>query len=189
MYNGRKELKRLVSNSVYHSLKGRSLKRKLLKKCVVGPIVLHGTGNRVVHIEYALNMSLCDSDEWKKVETSAIEYGVVDHSKQNADGSHGVRRDLTTQEINELPYWPIAFNDKNEVTWLCKWNNNDDPAFFISKLFPKETFQYDMYYEGEWDGGFIVKDGTFTPTEEWKNHLENKTHQESAEEPDGTLPF
>ena len=180
-----------MSNIVIHHLKAPKLKKLLLKSGVVESKILHGTGNREVYIEYALNMSLCDSEEWKKVEASAIEYGVVDHSKQNPDGSHGVRRDLTSQEISELPYWPITFNGKDEVAWSCKWENNDDPAFFISKLFPKETFRYDMFYDGELDGSSTIKNGVFTTTEEWKTYLENmeQNHRCDLEESEETLPF
>lgn len=161
-----------MSNVVDHYLKTSNLKQLLLNSGVVESRTLHGAGNREVHCEYVLNMRKCHEDEWVNVEHNCIEHGVVDFSKKNDDGKYGVRRDLTNEEITELPYWPIFFDNDDEICWFSKWRNNDDPAFFVSKLFPDISFNYDMFYEGEWDGGFIVTNGVFTATDEWKARLE-----------------
>jgi hypothetical protein len=168
-----------MSDMIDHHLVAPNLKQLLLKSGVIESRILHGTSNREVEHQYVINMQKCNETYWKEVEDSAKEYGVVDFSKKNDDGRYGVRRDLTEQEIEELPYWPIFFNSDDEVNWVCKWHCNDDPAFFISKLFPEITFEYNMYYEGKWDGGFSVSNGIFDEMEEWLIYADAIEHQKA----------
>ena len=167
-----------MSNVVDHYLRASNLKQMLLDSGVIESITLHGTFNRAVHCKYVLNMRKCHEVEWKVVEQSAKDHGVVNFSKKNDDGKYGVRRDLTKQEISELPYWPIFFNSDDELCWICKWRSNDDPAFFISKLFPNVSFEYEKFYEGDWDGGWTILNGVFETTEEWAIYAEATEREE-----------
>lgn len=183
-----------MSSCVDHYLKYDGLHKMLMEAGVISSRVMHGTRGREVQIPNALDMSKCCPEEYEKVKASAIEYGVVDFSKKNEDGKHGVRRDLTDEEIEELKYWPIVFHNENEVEWVCKWKCNDNPAFFISKLFPDKTFEYIMFYEGETDGIFTIKDGVFTPTAEWEEMLKQIRTEKEVEQTaelidEDTLPF
>lgn len=157
-----------MANMVEHYLSCDNLQQMLLNAGVITSETLHGTGNREVKCETVLNMKKCHEDEWKKVEKSAIEHGVVNYAYRNEDGSYGVRRDMTPEEVKEMRFWPISFSSENEIHWICRYSNDDHPAFFISKLFPDIQFKYEMFYEDVLDGGFIVKDGVFTATEEWE---------------------
>lgn len=180
-----------MSSMVDHYLRCVNIKKMLLDAGVIVEKTLHGTGGREVHFEHVLNLQKCCAEEWEKSEQRAIEHGVVDYAKTNPDGSSGVRRDLTEQEIDELRYWPIEFSKDDEVNWLCKWNNNDDPAFFISKLFSDHRFEYEIFCECDWCGNFYVKDGDFEPTEKWKAHMEEITQEydDCVVDDDETLPF
>ena len=194
-----------MSYVIDHYLKAPNLKKILLESGVIESKVLHGVSGREVAHAYALNMKRCNEQYWSEVERAAKEHGVIDFSKKNEDGKYGVRRDLTAQEIEELPYWPVFFNKDDEVNWICKWRNNDDPAYFISKLFPSVKFEYYLFYEGDWDGGYTVTDGVFDTTEEWEKRLEEIRQEreaaydevdenevyvdESKFESDDTLPF
>ena len=181
-----------MSYMICHYLNAPNLKQFLLNSGVVESRVLHGTANREVNNQFVLNMRKCSEEYWKEVEDSAKEHGVVDFSKKNDDGSYGVRRDLTAQEIEELPYYPIFFNSDDEINWMCKWRNNDDPAFFISKLFPSISFKYDLDSEYDWCGQYTVLNGVFEESEDWKRHMEEIKCDENCDyhcEPDDTLPF
>lgn len=186
-----------MSNMIVHYLRAPNLKQMLLDSgAVESKVLLHGTAGRAVEHQFVLNMKKCNKDNWEEVERSAIEHGVVDFSKRNADGKHGVRRDLTLQEVEELPYYPIFFENDNEVNWICKWNNYDEPAFFISKLFPKQLFMYDIDSIYDWCGQYTVVDGVFNESDEWKEHMKEMSECVSGEDadninygPDETLPF
>lgn len=181
-----------MSYTIDHYLKAPNIKQMLLESGVIESRILHGNAGREVECQYVLNMKKCNEECWKDVEDSAKAHGVVDFSKKNPDGSNGVRRDLTEQEIEELPYYPVFFSNDDEVNWICKWRNNDDPAFFISKLFPEITFEYSLDSMYDWCGQYTVTDGVFDETEEWKAHMEEIKCDENCDyhsEPDETLPF
>ena len=169
-----------MANVVQHCLKAENLKNLLQNAGVVSEQTLHGRRNREVQ-RLVLNMKMCCEDEWKKDEASAIAYGVLDFSQKSEDGHWGVRRDLTETEIAELPYWPIAFISDDSIVWECCWKANDDPAFFISKLFPNLKFSFERFYEGRPDGAFNVVNGEFTTTEENTNTFKNVMYHQVAE--------
>ena len=129
-----------MANVVLHYLRCENLESMLHSAGVVSVETLHGLRNKEVR-RTALNMKKCCESEWMEVEASAIEHGVLDFSKKDSNGNNGARRDLTDSEIAELPYWPIVFNSNAEVVWQCCWRCNDDPAFFISKLFRQVVCQ------------------------------------------------
>ena len=160
-----------MANIFQHYLYCENIESMLRDAGVVSTETLHGRRNREV-CRTVLNMKKCCAEEWSKVEASAIAYGVIDCSKKSENGRYGVRRDLTDIEIQELPYWPIVFNSNAEVVWQCCWRCNDDPAFFISKLFPHVGFEYEKYYEGRHEGTYRVKNGEFVAVEDTEPDME-----------------
>ena len=153
-----------MANIFQHYLYCENIESMLRDAGVVSTETLHGRRNREVR-RTVLNMKKCCAEEWSKVEASAIAYGVVDCSKKGENGRYGVRRDLTDIEIQELPYWPIVFNDDGGVVWECCWRRNSNPAFFISKRFPDVEFSFEVYNEGRCDGIYRVKNGKFLTDE------------------------
>ena len=151
-----------MANVVQHCLSVENIKKLLIDADVISSRTMHGRRGREVSCQNVLDMKKCCESEWAKVEAEAISYGVVDFSQKNADGKYGVRRDLTEAEIEELHYWPIVFNSNDSVMWQCCWKSNDDPAFFISKLFRDIEFRFEMSYEGRTHDVFCVKNGEFT---------------------------
>ena len=151
-----------MADVVMHCLSAKNIQKLLLDAGVISSRTLHGRRGREVFCQNVLDMKKCCSSEWEKEEIQAIIHGVVDFSKKNTDGKHGVRRDLTEEEIEELHYWPIDFDSNDSVVWQCCWKSNDDPAFFISKLFPDVEFRFEMSYEGRNNDVFCVNNGEFT---------------------------
>ena len=181
-----------MANVFQHYLYCENIESMLRDAGVVSAETLHGRRNREIH-RTILNMKKCCAEEWSKIEADAIAYGVVDCSKKGEDGHYGVRRDLTDIEIQELPYWPIVFDDDGGVVWECCWNRNHDPAFFISKLFPEVEFSFEVYNEGRGDGVYRVKDGNFLADEDYPayDHTEDFLADEASPSYDHTeeLPF
>ena len=163
-----------MANMIDHYLKAPNLKKILIDAGVIESKTLHGINNREVHHEHVLNMKKCCEEYWKELELAAKEDGA----------------ELTYQEIEELHYWPICFESDDEISWICKWRSNDDIAHSISKLFPEITFEYEMFYEGEWDGAFTVKDDEFDATEGWAEALRGVCKQSNADcDHDDVLQF
>ena len=150
-----------MADVVLHCLSAKNIKKLLLDAGVTSSRTLHGRRGREVYCQNVLNMKKCCASEWAKEESRAITYGVMDFSKKNSEGKYGVRRDLTEEEIDELPCWPIVFDSDDSVIWQCCWKTNDNPAFFISKLFPDVEFRFEMSYEGRSHDIFHIKDGEF----------------------------
>ena len=180
-----------MANVVLHYLSVENIKKLLTDAGVVSSRTMHGRRGREVHCQNVLDMKKCCASEWAKDEAKAIEYGVVDFSKQNETGRYGVRRDLTEEEIEDLHFWPITFQSDDVMVWECCWKENIDPAFFISKLFPDMDFHLEMYYEGTLDGAYTGKDGNFVATEAWKTHVESKRKKDVKPSEDfvADIPF
>lgn len=170
-----------MANVVQHYLSIKNIKKLLTDAGVVSSRTMHGRRGREVYCQTVLDMKKCCETEWAKDEASAIAYGAVDFSKKNTNGRYGARRDLTDEEIEELHYWPIVFVSDDAIVWECCWHANDDPAFFISKLFPDMEFMFERYYEGRCDGIFRVKNGEFIATKEWNTILKEIEKKRSVE--------
>jgi hypothetical protein len=165
---------------VEHYLKAKNLKQMLISAGVVQSKTLHGARNREVYHEHVLNLQKCCQDAWHDVEAQAIAYGVINFAEKNDDGHYGRRRDLTEQEIEELKYWPIVFNNDDEIVWMSKWVENNDPAIFIAKLFPNTDFTYSVCDEGQL---FVANAQDLYP----KNQSFDESHY--ANDSEQSLPF
>lgn len=163
-------------DAFYYCLTATNIKKRLIEKGVVGPRTLHNRHNREVHFDYVLDMKQCHAEEWEKVERRCIEFGCVDYAKKNEDGRYGLRRDLTDREVEELAFWPIAFNGDDEMNWES-WPNDDNPAFFVSKLFPDVIFDFLIFFQDEWDGGYDIKDGEFSKSQKWLEWIESDEYK------------
>lgn len=151
-----------MSVTVAHLLQAKGLKQMLLDAGVVGPVSLGGKT-----YDNVLDMSKCCAELWEQEKPKHIEYGVLDFSKRDPEmGFPGLRRDLTPEEIAELPYWPIEFRNNDEAMWLCCWREKASPAFYISKRFPEVEFQYSAGYEDCVICEGTIKNATFQSTQD-----------------------
>ena len=155
-----------------YCLTAPNLKNMLIDAGVIGLKTLHPRPMYEEHYECVIDMSKCHKEKWAEIERHYIEAGCIDFSKKNADGHYGVRRDLTEQEIAELPFWPVWFTNDDEMNWCCTLYN-EKPALFASLLFPDITFEYLVFFQDEWDGGYDVKNGVFAKSAEWIEWLES----------------
>lgn len=150
-----------MANYEFHHLFGLNIKEALIEGGYVGPKTLTSKAHpKGVDFEFVLDYAKCSPDEWQKQLASVLERGVIDFGKKNTDGSNGVRRDYTPEEQSELGFYPVQFSeDGTEMTWICKWMSNDDPAFYASCALENATLILDKFYEATYDGGCYLKAG------------------------------
>ena len=150
-----------MANFVHHTLSCEGIKQKLIDSGVVYEKTLKSkSAPKGRAYPFVLDYAKCDEVEWAKEIRNILERGVINCAIKGPDGRYGVRRDYTEDEKSELGFYPVKFSeDGNEMTWLCRWIENEDVAFYASKALPEETMILEESYEGTYDGGCYLKNG------------------------------
>lgn len=151
-----------MANMVYHEIYCEGIKEKLIKKGVVGEKVLtskcYPEGKS---FPFVLDYEKCNEKEWEKEKTSILKEGITDYGKKNEKGEYGVRRDYTEKEEAELGFYPVSFSeDGNRMSWECRYVANKDVSYYASLSLPDEVMILIEAYEGDFDGGCYLKNGT-----------------------------
>lgn len=150
-----------MANYVSHYLYAQGLKENLIAAGVIEELP-HDSRACEIGNTHRIFFAKCSQEEWSNELATILQRGVIDCSKKNADGTYGVRRDYTTEEQENLGWWPVQFNDDGtEMTWLCAYTSNDAPGYYASIAVPEQTMIYTQFYEATYDGGFYLKGGKF----------------------------
>jgi hypothetical protein len=146
-----------MSVTVDHYLHATGLKQMLLDAGIVAPQVLYGEPYSTV-----LDKSKCCPEKWEEDKARAIAHGILQLSKIDPEtGELGLRRDLTPEEVEALPFFPIMFHTDDEIAWFSKWVECESVAFYISKKFPEVELTYEAISEDKYLGKWVIKDGVF----------------------------
>ncbi len=147
-----------MANYESHHIYAQELQQNLLNAGVLESLpeeYIRRSGGCTHRIMYAK----CDAADWEEQLQKILERGVIDCSKKNEDGSYGVRRDYTPEEQKELGWYPVWFENPNEMVWLSKWTMDDNPGYYASRAVPKQSMIMHLYYEATFDGGWYMRNG------------------------------
>ena len=145
-----------------HYLRCRGLKKLLIDAGMVSPRILTCQSSpNGAEFPNVLDFGKCNPAAWEKRKKEILAAGTLEtfysEEKQCFDAFW---RKYTPDEEAQMGLYPVIFNEKgDEMQWISRWRENFEPAFYVSTAFPRKKMSLTQYFEGQFDGRYLIRNG------------------------------